>query len=59
MKHVARWWKYKTQHQQDAQPAVIQWYESGLRLALSSMAQASTQQEDKCITLQPKQTATA
>lgn len=57
--HVAQWWKYKTRHQQDVQPVEKQWLESGQPQALSLMARASTQQEDKCITSPPKQTATA
>lgn len=43
---VAQWWKYKTQHQQDAQFVATQWLESGPVQPLSSTAVASTQQED-------------
>jgi len=53
---VAQWWRYKTQHQQDVQLVEKQWLESGQPQALSLMARASIQQEDKCITLLPKQT---
>ena len=44
--HVAQWWKYKTQRQQDVQPVEKQWLESGQPQALSLMARASIQQED-------------
>ncbi len=54
--HVAQWWRYKTQHQRDAQHVATQWSVSGQRQPLSLMARASTQQEDKCITSPPKQT---
>jgi hypothetical protein len=57
VKHVAQWWRYKTRHQQDVQPVATQWYEFGQPQALSLMARASIQQEDKCITSLPKQTA--
>jgi hypothetical protein len=43
---VARWWKYKTQHQQDAQFVATQWLESGHPQPLSLTAQGSTAQED-------------
>jgi hypothetical protein len=46
-KHVARWWKYKTQHQSHVPHVGTQWLESGQRQPLSSMAVAFTQQEDK------------
>ena len=46
VKHVAQWWRYKTRHQQDAQPVATQWYESGQPQALNLMARASIQQED-------------
>ena len=45
--HVAQWWKYKTQRQQDVQPVEKQWLESGQPQALSLMARAFIQQEDK------------
>ena len=43
---VAQWWKYKTQHQQDAPFVATQWLESGQHQPLSLMALASTVQED-------------
>jgi len=43
---VARWWRYKTQRQQDAQFVATQWLESGQVQPLSSTALASIQQED-------------
>lgn len=43
---VTQWWKYKTRSHQYVLPVAVQWLESGQPQPLSSMAQASTQQED-------------